>query len=305
MAAPKVSIVIVNWNGCDVTRECLCSLSGIDYPNCEIVLVDNGSVDGSPDKLATEFPNITVICNKENLGFTGGNNVGMRCALERKTDYILLLNNDTVVAPDFLSELICVAESDERIGILNPKIYYFDPPTKVWYAGGSYSQWRGISTHTGDGKSNNPRFDKLREVTFITGCAFLIKANVIQKIGLLDERFFYTCEDTDWSIRALNAGFKGVYVPVSVIWHKQSFDVKRNAGKSFRDFYNIRNIILLARKHARPYHWPTLSLSLGVMLAYRTIGYTIRGEFERIQALYKGVWAGIRFLDPSTDSGAF
>jgi GT2 family glycosyltransferase len=300
----RVSIVIVNWNGCDVTRECLSSLSEINYPSCEIVLVDNGSMDGSADKLAAEFPNITVIRNKENLGFTGGNNVGIRCALERKVDYVLLLNNDTVVAPNFLSELIRVAESDERIGILNPKIYYFDPPTKVWYAGGSYSPWCGIGTHTGDGKSDHPHYNKEKEVTFITGCAFLIKVGVIRQIGLLDERFFYTAEDTDWSIRALKAGFKAIYVPSSMIWHKQSYDVKRNAGKSFRDFYNIRNTILLAGKHARPYHWPTLLISLGVMLAYRTMGYSLRGEFERIQALYRGFWDGFRLLVSSIEGGA-
>jgi GT2 family glycosyltransferase len=304
MASPKVSIVVVNWNGFDVTRECLASLAAIDYTNYEVVLVDNGSADGSADKLAAEFPDTIVLRNRENLGFTGGNNVGMRCALERGTDYILLLNNDTVAAPNFLTELISVAESDERIGILNPKIYYFDPPTKLWYAGGVYIPWIGIGTHIGAGKSDHPRYSKMKDVSFVTGCAFLIKAAVIREIGLLDERFFYTSEDTDWSIRAIRAGYRALYVPASVIWHKQSYDVKRNAGKSFRDYYNIRNIILLARKHARPYHWPTLAISLGAMLAYRTMGYTVRGEFERIQALYKGVWAGVRFLEPSTGSGA-
>jgi GT2 family glycosyltransferase len=289
---PKVSIVILNWNGYDVTRECLISLSKIDYPNYEIVLVDNGSTDGSPDKLAAEFPGVTIIRNKTNVGFTGGNNAGIQSALDKHPDYILLLNNDTVVEPHFLFELISVGESDDRIGILNPKIYYFDPPVRIWYAGGHFSQWRGLASHVGVGKLDAGAYDQLREVTFITGCAFLIKTKVIHRIGLLDERFFYLWEDTDWSIRALQAGFKAFYVPSAAIWHKESFDIKRNAGKPFRDFYYVRNRILLARKHARIYHWPTLFISLSLMLAYRMTGYFLRGEFDRVRALCRGLWSG-------------
>jgi GT2 family glycosyltransferase/glycosyltransferase involved in cell wall biosynthesis len=302
---PKVSIIILNWNGYEVTRGCLASLSKIDYPNYEIVLVDNGSTDGSPEKLAAEFPGVTTIRNKTNLGFTGGNNIGVQPALDNHAEYVLLLNNDTVVEPQFLSELIRVGESDDRIGILNPKIYYFDSPARIWYAGGHFSKWRCFSSHVGVGKLDAGAYDCIREVTFITGCAFLIKTKVIQKIGLLDERFFFLWEDTDWSIRALQAGFRAIYVPSAIIWHKESFDTKRNVGKAFRDFYYARNRILLARKHARTYHWPTLFISLGLMLAYRTAGYFLRGEFDRLLALYRGLWAGCRmerFSDPALES---
>lgn len=289
---PKVFIIILNWNGYDVTKECLESLSRVDYANFEIVVVDNGSKDSSPERLMRGFPGLTVIRNESNLGFTGGNNVGIRCALEQNANYILLLNNDTVVAPAFLSELIRVAESDARIGILNPKIYYFEPPTMLWYAGGTFNFWRGFPSHIGHRKCDRAKYNQMRQVTFITGCAFLVKATVVREIGLLDEQLFYTAEDTDWSIRALQAGYTAVYVPSSMIWHKESFDTKRNAGKSFRDFYNIRNTLLLARKHAHFYHWPTVLLSLGLMLAYRAVGYSLRREFDRVRALFRGVRAG-------------
>lgn len=293
LKTPKVNIVILNWNGYEVTRECLASLSKMDYPNCEIVLVDNGSADGSPDRLAAEFPEITLIRNKENLGFTGGNNVGIRRVLEENADYVLLLNNDTVVAPNFLSELIRTGESDRRIGLLNPKIFYFEPSDRIWYAGGSFNIWKGIASHRGHREPDRGRYDTSQEVTFITGCAFLIKTEVIRKIGLLDDCLFYTCEDTDWTIRSLNAGYKAVYVPSSVIWHKQSIDVKRNAGKAFRDFYNVRNSLLLARRHAKVYHWPSFLFCLALMVSYRTAGYMIRGEFDRVRALYRGLRDGL------------
>ena len=296
VAAPKVSIVILNWNGYEVTRECLASLSKIDYPNYEIVLVDNGSADGSPERLAAEFPGITLIRNKKNLGFTGGNNAGIRHALEENVDYVLLLNNDTVVAPNFLSELIRAGESDNRIGLLNPKIFYFEPSDRIWYAGGSFNVWKGIASHRGSREIDRGLYDSPEEVTFITGCAFLIKTQVIRKIGLLDDCLFYTCEDSDWTIRSLNAGYKALYEPSSVIWHKESIDVKRNAGKAFRDFYNVRNSLLLARRHAKAYHWPSFLFCLGLMVAYRTAGYSIRGEFDRVRALYRGLRDGF-FMD--------
>lgn len=289
---PKASIVILNWNGYEVTRECLASLSQIDYPRYEIVLVDNGSTDGSPAKLAAEFPGVTFIRNQKNLGFTGGNNVGIRRALEENADYVLLLNNDTVVAPNFLSELIRAGESDKRIGLLNPKIFYFEPSNRIWYAGGSFNIWKGIASHRGHRQVDRGLYDAPEEVTFITGCAFLIKTEVIRHIGLLDDFLFYTCEDTDWTIRSLNAGYKALYVPSSVIWHKESIDVKRNAGKAFRDFYNVRNSLLLARRHAKPYHWPSFLFCLGRMVSYRTTGYLIRGEFDRVRALYRGLRDG-------------
>jgi len=296
VTTPKVAIVILNWNGYDVTRECLASLSKIDYPNYEIVLVDNGSTDGSPERLVAEFPGITVIRNKENLGFTGGNNVGIRRALEENADYVFLLNNDTVVAANFLSELIRAGESDKRIGLLNPKIFYFEPSNRIWYAGGSFNIWKGIASHRGSRRVDRGLHDLQEEVTFITGCAFLIKTEVIRKIGMLDECFFYTCEDTDWTIRSLNAGYKALYAPSSVIWHKESLDVKRNAGKAFRDFYNVRNSLLLARKHAKAYHWPSFLFCLALMVSYRTAGYLIRGEFDRVRAIYRGLRDGF-FMD--------
>jgi GT2 family glycosyltransferase len=298
LKTPKVHIVVLNWNGYEVTRECLASLSAIDYPNREIVLVDNGSADGSPDRLAAEFPAITLIRNQQNLGFTGGNNVGIRRALEENTDYVLLLNNDTVVARNFLRELIRAGEADKRIGVLNPKILYFDPPDRIWYAGGSFNVWKGIPSHRGHRELDRGLYDTPQEVTFVTGCAFLIKTEVIRKIGLLDECFFYTCEDTDWTIRSLGAGYKALYVPSSVIWHKESMDVKRNAGKAFRDFYNVRNTLLLARRHAKAYHWPSLLFSLTHMVLYRTAGYSIRREFDRVRALYRGLQDGF-FMEMS------
>lgn len=291
-AQPKVSIIILTWKSYDVTRDCLSSLRSVEYQNFEVVLVDNASGDGSAERLAIEFPEITLIRNQTNLGFPAGNNVAIEAVLARGTDYFLLLNNDTIVSPDFLSELVRVAESDPRIGMVNPKIYYYDPPDRIWYAGGKYKPWWSFAEMRGVNQRDSGKYDTTEVISFITGCACLVKAAVVSKIGLLDEVFFLGFEDLDWCVRSFQAGFKAVYVPSSVIWHKASYDTKRNLGKPARDFYATRNSVLFARKHLLPRHLPLFLLSLSRWVGYHTAGYLLRLEFRRAAALYRGLWNG-------------
>ena len=301
--SPKVSIIILNWNSYEVTSDCLASLEKIDFPNREVVLVDNGSVDGSADRLAREFPAVRLIRNERNLGFAGGNNVGMRDALERRPDYLLLLNNDTVVAPNFLSELVRVAESDTQIGLLNPKIYYFEPPDRIWYAGGIRKPWRVFPVHLGLRQRDDGSYNQTREVSFITGCALLIKAAVVRQIGLLDEVFFLSFEDADWSVRASQAGFKQYYVPASVIWHKDSYDTTRNLGHAGKNFHTMRNAVLFARKYIESRYLPLFVVSVGKYVAYRTVAGLVRGDVKTVTALYHGLWTGCATRIPPGPTG--
>ncbi|MBZ5525120.1 MAG: glycosyltransferase family 2 protein [Acidobacteriia bacterium] len=290
---PKVSIIILNWNSFEVTLDCLVSLRKMEYRNFEVVLVDNGSVDSSPDKLAESAPEARILRNPANLGFTGGNNVGIRDALERNPDYLLLLNNDTIVAPDFLSKMVEVAESDPRIGILNPKIYYFEPSNRLWHAGGVHKPWWSSAKSLGCKKIDNGDYDKVREVSFVTGCALLIKAGIVKQIGLLDEMYFLGWEDVDWTVRVMQAGYKAFYVPQSKIWHRESYDTKKNGGKKLRDYYGIRNSILFARKHMPAWwYWPGYFFSMARRMAYMTGGYLLMADPARIGAIYRGVWSG-------------
>jgi hypothetical protein len=290
--APKVCIIVLTWKNYDVTRDCLCSLRKLDYSNFEVVLVDNGSADDSAEKLASEFPEVRLIKNEKNLGFPGGNNVAIRDALQRNPDYLLLLNNDTLVAPDFLSKLVKVAESDDRIGIVNPKILYFDPSDRIWFAGGYYKPWWSTGKVRGENRRDVGKYDDTLEISFVTGCAFLIKTEVVRQIGLLDEVYFLGFEDLDWTVRALRAGFRAFYVGSAAIWHKSSYDTKKNWGKPIMDFYRTRNSILFARKHVSFRYWPLFLLSLGKYVAYRSAGYVLRAEPKRIRELYRGIWEG-------------
>lgn len=287
---PGVAIAILNYNGYEVTAQCLDSLAELDYPNFEVILVDNGSEDGSPAFFKEKYPETTLIENEENLGFTGGNNTAIACALKRDFDYVLLLNNDTIVDPSFLTKMIEVAEAREDVGMLNPKIFFYDFPELLWYGGGRISFFKGVE-HFGFQQKVTPELDCEREVTFITGCAFLIKRKVLEEVGPLDDRLFIYCEDLDWSFRVREAGYKGLYVPQAVIWHMEGIDSKKSKSNAFRKRLGTRNLLFVF--HA---HFPRLKFLLFFLYyfflwgPFKSLRYLIRGELKTMLQTWKGVF---------------
>jgi GT2 family glycosyltransferase len=243
---PQVTIIILNWNGLTDTLECLASLSRMDYPAYDVVVVDNGSTDRSPAVVRERFPDVTLIENDENLGFTGGNNVGLRWALEQGADYALMLNNDTEVAPDFLRLLVETAEAEPMVGTAGPTIYYYDQPRTVWSVGGHVDWQRGRTCMLGLNERDIGQFgEEPREVDFVTGCALLVKRAVLEQVGLLDERFFVYYEETEWCVRAQRAGFKIVHVPTAKIWHKIPLDARDSS--LLVHYYMTRNRLLFLK----------------------------------------------------------
>lgn len=210
---PKVFIIVLNYNGKDVIKACLSSIFKIDYPDYEVVFVDNASDDGSLELAKSNFSKANFIRNSHNLGFSAGNNVGIRFALERMADYVLLINNDTEVERDFLSRLVDFGEKDPSVGILSPVI--FEGKTrKIWFSGGKIDWLRLKIRHEDDVKKQ-----EAYETAFVTGCSMLVKASVFKKIGLFDEDFFLYWEDADFSLRSQRAGFKSQVVSSSWIYH--------------------------------------------------------------------------------------
>ena len=246
MNSPRVVIVVLSWNGRDDTLNCLASLRLLTYPAYQVVVVDNGSTDGSVEAIRAEYPDVSLIETGENLGYVGGNNAGLSWALERGGDYVLLLNNDTEVAPEFLSELVRVAESVPSVGIVGPTIYYFDRPQTIWSAGGAIDWARGETRMIGLDEADTGQFGcEPRPVDFVTGCALLVKSRVIQQIGMLDLRFFAYYEDAEWSVRAARAGFAIWHVPSAKIWHK--ILPERRAASPQTHYYMTRNRLLFLR----------------------------------------------------------
>jgi len=242
----EIYIIVLNWNGRKDTLECLESLKNIDYTNYKIIVVDNNSQDGSVFEIKKKHSKAIVIQNKTNLGFAGGNNIGIKYATENKADYILLLNNDTTVEKTFLNELVKVGDSDKNIGLVGSKIYYYDEPNRIWFAGGKVNWLRNSGMHIGLDIIDNGQFNKKKEVDYLTGCCLLIKREVIEKIGTLSEDYFLYYEDTDYSLRAQNAGFKCIYAPKSKIYHKISRSTK--PGSPSYIYYHSRNGLVMAKR---------------------------------------------------------
>lgn len=302
---PTVYFSILNWNRADLTCECLESLAQLDYPNYEIVVVDNGSQDGDAVAIQTRFPSAIVLRNETNLGFAEGNNVAIRYALERGADYLFLLNNDTVVAPQMVKSLVQVAESDENIGIVGPKIYYFDEPRTIWSAGGIL-QPRRTPVLLGLDEIDNGQHDTLREVDWVTGCAFLIKASVVQQIGLIDARYFAYFEENDWCIRAKRAGFSIVYVPEAHLWHK--IQPKRQALSPRHVYLMTRNRLLFLRNSGGGF---PLILFVIVFKNLKTICvWSLRKQYKEKRSLRRPMLRGVfdfvrkRFGEPPPDLGS-
>lgn len=217
---PQVTVVVLNWNGWQDTVACVESCLRADYPRLRLLLVDNGSTDGSERILRDRLPGLEFLQTGENLGFTGGNNAGIRRALEEGADFVLLLNNDTTVDPGFAAALVEAAEAHPRAGMFCSKVLRFDRPEVLWYAGASFHSWLGWGRHRGHGQRDVGQFDLVEETGRPTGCALMVRRALCEQVGLLRDDYFCYAEDLEWGLRARAAGYQVLYVPGSRVWHK-------------------------------------------------------------------------------------
>jgi GT2 family glycosyltransferase len=240
---PSVVIIILNWDGLADTLACLGSLSHLDYPAYEILVVDNGSQDGSPAAIREAYPQVQVIETGENLGYVGGNNLGLEYACARNAAYALLLNNDTEVSADFLSKMVELAEADSKIGVVGPTIYYAERGDMIWSAGGKLDWRSGLTLLDGMDQIDRGQYGEApRLVDFVTGCALLVKIPVVKDVGKLDSRFFAYFEENEWCVRVTQAGYKIYHLPTAKIWHKISPDHREHSPQVY--YYMTRNRLL-------------------------------------------------------------
>ncbi|MBD9355766.1 methyltransferase domain-containing protein [Methylomonas albis] len=248
VATPKVAVIILNWNGKDDTIECLNSVKEIDYLNYNILVVDNGSNDDSLTSIKKLFPDVILIETGHNKGYAGGNNAGIRHALEIGAEYIILLNNDTIVDKLVIKSFIEASAIIDNPSIMGGKIYYYSHPDRLWYAGARWLPSKLDFEHIGLGQKDDPAFDRFSRVDYVTGCLMFIPAEIFHQVGLLDEDFFLTYEETDWCYRAKKLGYESYYIPAAKIWHKVSVSFGGPESPIF-EYFMARNRLLWARKH--------------------------------------------------------
>ena len=258
----KIGIIILHYKGKNLTINCLTSLEGLKNSNISLIkiLVDNNSPEPI-EGLEKKFKDIVILKNSQNLGFAEGNNVGIRYALKNGARWVLILNNDTTVAPDLLVQLIKKSSLINQSGILGPKIYFapgfeyhknnYKPAQRgkvFWYAGGIID-WRNVyCSHRGLDEVDEGQYDRVETTDFVSGCAMLVKKEVFEKIGLFDPRYFLYLEDVDFCQRAKKAGFKIIYVPDGKVWHYNASSSQ--VGGALHDYFITRNRLLFGMKYA-------------------------------------------------------
>jgi GT2 family glycosyltransferase len=240
---PKIAIIVLHWNGKHDTKACLESLEKLTYPNFEIIVVDNGSTDGSVPFLRDRFPGRLVIKTGANLGFSEGNNVGIRKAISRGAELLFLLNNDTIVASDILERFVDTFRSHPDAGILGAKIFLYDQPDTLDHLGGKWNSKTGTFDFIGhrfkeDGKS----WQQPQELDYVCGAGLIVKRSVIEAIGYLEPRYFLIWEESDFCLRARKAGYKILTCPQAKLWHKVSASMV--GGKPHSTYFWWRNRLL-------------------------------------------------------------
>jgi GT2 family glycosyltransferase len=284
MSKPRVAIVIVIWNGRDDTIECLESWKADTYPNRQIIVVDNGSSDDSVAVIRERFPDVVVLQTGKNLGFTGGNNVGIRYAVENGADYVYLINNDTTVEPQHLEKLVETAEANPEAGLVAPVIHDFDAPRAIWFAGSAMDLKRGAAWH--DNQRQPERDVAPYDVPWVTGCAMLVRADLMRKLEGFDDRYYLSWEDVDLSLRIRKEGRRLLVAPASRIYHKGGQSGKNLDG--IYGYYAVRNSLLLASKHSGS-DYPRAALAI-VGGALRQSLRLSTLKTRRLQLIWKGLF---------------
>ncbi len=246
---PKISIIILNWNGKKDTLECLASLRCVRYPNFQTILVDNGSTDGSAEALRVAHPDLPILETGANLGFAGGNNYGIEWALRHHAEWILLLNNDTIVAPDFLDQFLKAAKEQPKAKILGAKILRYHQPDVIDHLGGFWNPQTGEFVSSDVGQPDHPHFG-MRSADYVCGAAFFMHRSVPETIGLLEPKFFLFWEESDYCYRAKRAGFEVWTAPEAKIWHKVSSSF--TGGKPHMHYFWWRSRLLWIERNCSP-----------------------------------------------------
>ncbi len=284
-----VGIIVLNWNGWKDTFACLESLKKLDYPAVRVIVIDNASHETPENEPRECYPNVEFLYLNENAGFAGGNNVGILRAQELGAQYVLLLNNDTEVAPDFLSHLIATAESEPTIGMIGPTIYYYSTPGVIWSAGGEVDRLRGDTRMLGVDEIEQGQYgQRARPVDWITGCALLVKMDLIRQVGMLDERFFAYYEEAEWCARARRSGYQIVHEPRSKVWHKISRQSRE--ASPIVNYYMARNRLLYIKlTHMGVIPWIYTMSIYARRLASWSLRPKWRNKVQQRQALLQAI----------------
>jgi len=287
---PHVVAIVLNWCGEEDTAACLESLGASTYKRLTVLLVDNASPDRSGARLHERFPNIPFLQTGSNLGYTGGNNAGIRWALERGTDYVLVINNDATVEPDCIAELVGVAESRRDAAVVAPRIMYFDAPERTWFGGGVFSRMRALGLHR-EGPNGATPSGAVEPITFFTGCCFLARADVMAATGAFDDSFFAYVEDAELSLRLVRGGYALLYAPAALAYHRVSTFAE--PASAFQVRQRDRNRRRLVGRHYGPADRLRFAVWFYPTRLLHAARYALTGNLGHLKAQLDGAFGAL------------
>lgn len=269
---PLVYIIILNWNGKELTLDCLKSLAKVQYDNSKILVVDNGSIDDSVKVIKQKYPNVEILQLENNIGYAAGNNAGFEHIKNANVEYVIFLNNDTIVDTNFIDPVVKPLMENPETYQTVPKIFYAEKPNKIWYAGGKINKWFGLVYHEGIRKIDDESFNNSKLTDYATGCCFCMRTEDYAELSGFDTSFPMYGEDVDLSLRIKAKGKNIFYEPNSVIWHKVSASVGGELSfvKLKRKFSGL---IKLFGKHANIIQKITIMLTWIISIPYQLIKF--------------------------------
>jgi len=291
---PSVFAITLNLNGKHDTEECVSALLEMTYPNYEVIVVDNGSGDGSVQYLKKKFKKkISIIACEKNLGYSKGFNSGIRYAMRRGAEYLLILNNDTVIHKDALTELVSIAESDPKIGFVSGKVYHYEKPNVLQTIGKKRHPIYIVKGHVGANELDEGQYDTITDYEFIDDVFLLVRKKVVEQTKGYDENFFLYFEETDWCARVRRAGYRIVYTPYAKIWHKGSMSTGGGMNPT-NIFWISRNRYLFIKRNGTTKQWRLFLLKNFFYLIPRSIFVRVlKAKFSLFVALLKGNLSGL------------
>lgn len=291
----KIYIILVNYNGAKDTINCIKSIKEYEKEiKYEIIVVDNLSTDNSIEELE-KLDNITLIKSKINGGFAKGNNIGIEYAIKKGAQYILLLNNDTIICENSISILLKRLKEESEIGIVGSRIMYYEDKSLINYYGGKFNWFKGITIHEGYKQKYIEDNQKNKNTDFITGCCMLIKREVIEKVGMLPEEYFMYFEDADYCMQVLEKGYKLEVCADSVIYHKVSVS-SGGENSAFSIKWGNRNRLIFINKYKKYTKGILTKIIFYVTRFILFIKYNIVGEKEKSKAIIEGIKEGNKYL---------
>ncbi len=291
---PPVGVVIVNHNLKDSLRETIQSFKNVNYPNVQIVVSDNASRDGSQEMVRTLFPEVHLLAHETEQGYARAASLGM-AYLADKAKYIFSTTNDVIVDSEILHVLVSYAEKHPGAGVLGTKICFFDRPDVLWHAGGRIHPLHGHSYHLGWERKDAPRYSRVRECDFVTGCGFLLRSEVLRKIGYFKEDLIFYSEDAELCYRFREAGYKVMYIPEAKMWHKTGTTLAKNRPVQLR--YSTRNSLYLLQRHKVGFYPLSLWVHLLGVSPVKMLLFALMLRWKNSVGILKGIqdWRAGRY----------